>query len=386
MSTIAIILAAGSGSRFSAENPKQYAFVNEKTVLRHAVEKFLTVKEIDNVIVVIREQDIELYKNSTLDLNLLSPVIGGPTRQASVNNALKALVGLNPKQVLIHDAARPGVNEHIIKDVINKLDRFNAVDVGINLDDTLKTKTDFSLHDRSKFYLTQTPQGFIFQDILKLHEQYIDENFTDDISLALKAGLEIGLVKGTKLNVKITTMDDLKYYEFMTKTNTTYIPRIGYGFDIHAFKESNNGIQTIRIGGIEIPFHKQFNAHSDGDVVLHAITDAILGALGEKDIGMLFSPHDERWRNANSTIFLEHANQLLIDQKGYISNIDITIVAEHPKLFEYKQLIKEKIASVLKIDSNRIAVKAKTSEKLGFVGREEGISVSAACLIMLPEE
>ncbi|KIE05949.1 Bifunctional enzyme IspD/IspF [Candidatus Jidaibacter acanthamoeba] len=386
MKNIALIVASGLGIRVNASIPKQYLKLGNTSILKLTLLKFINHPKIDAVRVVINLEHHDLYCEATkgLEDKLLPPARGGERRQDSVRNGLQSL-SLLPgiKNILIHDAARPFISEEVISNVLKKLELLKAVDTGISLKDTLKSKHPNAIYNRDNFYLTHTPQGFDFQTILKLHNKYQEHIFTDDISLCIEEGIEVGFVESNAQNIKITTPECLTYGGLIMQQN--YITRVGYGFDIHKFQPALDQNNTIKLCAIEVPFNKSLSAHSDGDVALHAITDALLGAMGEDDIGMYFPPTDEKWKNTDSTIFLKHAYMLLTDKGGIINNIDVTIVTEKPKLMNFKDMMRKKIAELLNISNNQVSVKAKTSEKLGFVGREEGISVSAVCAITLPK-
>ncbi len=386
MGNVVLIVASGLGTRLNTAIPKQYLLLGGSSILKLTILKFLNHHKIDKIKVVIHEKHKELYDEAIkgIDDKLLPPSWGGEVRQDSVRNGLNDLIECGPEKVLIHDAARPFVSEEIISNVLKQLELYEAVDTGISVKDTLKSKNPTAIYNRDNFYLTHTPQGFNFKTILELHNKYKGKPFTDDIGLCIEEGINIGFVESNSQNIKITTKDCLTYARFIMQEN--YIVRVGYGFDIHKFREpKEKEYNTIKLCGINIPFDKSLSAHSDGDAALHAITDALLGAMGEEDIGMFFPPTDNKWKNADSTIFLNHAYKLLTEKGGVINNIDITIVIEKPKLMNYKNSMRKKIAELLRISNNQISVKAKTSEKMGFVGREEGISVSAVCLVMLPK-
>lgn len=383
MKRIAVILAGGSSKRLGSTLAKPYLPLNGMPMLRHAILAFLNHPQIDAIQCVIRPQDQELYQQATQGLSLLPVAYCGVERQQSVFNALVALEAQGIEEVLIHDAARPLVEQDIITKVIAKLAQYNAVDVGMEVIDTIKMKDSYQVLDRNQLYATQTPQGFKFDMIYMLHKKYASSSFTDDIAIAILEGEEIGLVQGSKRNFKITTMDD--YYLAQKLGASPLLPKVGFGFDIHAFSEKKPNSKGLMLAGINVPFEREFIAHSDGDVVLHALTDAILGALGEEDIGMYFPPSEAKWRGMASDYFLNFALSKVQERGGIISNVDINIVAEKPKLMEHKDLMRKKIAELLKINNTQVSVKAKTSERLGFVGREEGISVSVVCMLLLPE-
>jgi 2-C-methyl-D-erythritol 4-phosphate cytidylyltransferase/2-C-methyl-D-erythritol 2,4-cyclodiphosphate synthase len=375
----ALIVAAGFGLRLGSDMPKQYLTIGRRTLLEICVRKFLQHPSIDGVKVVIANEHEGLYKKAMNGLHLLPHTLGGSTRKESVKNGLEALREYSPAKVLIHDAARPLVSNQLIEDVLQALDNFEAVDVTMPIADTIKSNKDgANALDRDTMYLTQTPQGFIFDKIFKLHRQFEDENFTDDISLAIKGGLEIGLVQGARSNFKITNKEDLEMAKKLLTKDVEI--RIGQGFDVHEVKDGNG---PIPLCGIMIPANKNVIAHSDGDVALHALMDAVLGALALGDIGDHFPPSDMKWKNADSKDLLKHVKSLMDGNKAKISNIDITILCEEPKIKPYKKQMIECICKILELEENQVSVKATTTEKLGFIGRQEGIAAQAACTLKL---
>lgn len=376
MKTIAIILAAGNGSRFEKQTPKQYTQVHGETILNKAIKAFLSVEKIDAIQVVISDSHIPLYKSTVLDHKKLLPYcIGGDTRKDSSYLGLKAIEHLSPLKVLIHDAARPYVTKNIITQVIEKLSEYDAVDVGAPVTDTIKQLSSLdkplkiSSLKRDTLYATQTPQGFIYKHILSEHEKLNHTHITDDISLMLQKDYKVGLVEGIQENLKITYKCDIEN-----------IMRIGTGFDTHKF-DDKEGINYIMLCGIKIPHTHKIIAHSDGDVALHALTDALLGAIACGDIGDHFPPTDAKWKNADSASFLMHANSLVKQQKGCIQNIDITIIAQKPQISPYKEVMRQRVAEILEISISQVSVKATTTEGLGFTGRKEGIAAQASCII-----
>ncbi len=373
MKNIALIVAGGNGTRLGNSIPKQYLKINGESILRKTIEKFLNCPSIDAVKVVIAKDHEELYQAATTGLKLLPFSIGGNTRQESVFNGLKDLSELSPSHVLIHDAARPFVTNDIIYNVINMLEIYKAVDVGIAPKDTIKLQgEDISTLDRSKLYQTQTPQGFHYETIYALHKHNQGLNATDDITLALDAGIKVGVANGDYKNIKITTSEDLPMQP---------INKVGMGFDVHKFDTENKGDFTVPICGIHIPHTYKVLAHSDGDVGIHALMDAMLGTAALGDIGEHFPPSDMKWKDADSCKLLAHVDSLIKAKGGEIQNADITIICEKPKVLKYKKEMQKKLAQVLKIDENLINIKATTTEKLGFTGRGEGIAAQAVCSI-----
>ncbi len=380
MTTIALIVAAGSGSRTGLDFPKQYLRIGEKAVLAIAADAFLKHSGIDAVQVIINPRDEDLYREATTDRDLLPWVAGGETRQMSVRNGLEALTDMKPDNVLIHDAARPFLSPELIDRCLAALEKHPAVLPAMPMVDTLKSIDGGSVTgtiDRETVAAAQTPQSFHFQAILEAHRSYADQQVTDDIALAELAGLPVSWIMGEASNRKITTAEDI---EAMTEKPLTDI-RTGLGFDVHAFEEGN----SVWLGGVEIPHDRSLKGHSDADVALHALTDALLGAIGDGDIGTHFPPSDEQWKGASSDRFLAHAGSLIKDRNGVIGNVDLTIICEQPKIGPHRQAIRNRISEILDLDVSRISIKGTTTEKLGFTGRKEGIAAQAIATVRLPE-
>jgi 2-C-methyl-D-erythritol 4-phosphate cytidylyltransferase/2-C-methyl-D-erythritol 2,4-cyclodiphosphate synthase len=392
----ALILAGGSGSRVGAGIPKQYLTVGGTPVIRRTVEAFLSHPAIDTVQIVIGAEDSDLCTNALTGLDIPRPVTGGATRQESGRRGLEALEDSNPDHVLIHDAARPFVDHATIDRVIIALDSAPAVLPAVPVADTLKRGTGTppvvaATVDRQDVWRAQTPQGFRFAEILAAHRAAAGQEMTDDTAIAEHAGLAVSLVPGNEDNFKITTQDDLQRAERMTRAMTGET-RIGTGFDVHAFADGGadgsadgdaDGDKVI-LCGIEIPHDRALEGHSDADVALHAVTDALLGAIAEGDIGSHFPPSDPQWRGAPSRVFLEHAASLVTGRNGSIGNIDLTIVCEAPKVGPHRDAMRQSLSEILNIEPGRISVKATTTEKLGFTGRGEGIAAQAAVTVRLP--
>ncbi|WP_340151531.1 bifunctional 2-C-methyl-D-erythritol 4-phosphate cytidylyltransferase/2-C-methyl-D-erythritol 2,4-cyclodiphosphate synthase [uncultured Sneathiella sp.] len=383
MTTIALIVAAGKGLRTGMSFPKQYAEIAGKTILRRCIDAFLDHPSVDNICVVVSEADMELYDEATKDLDLLPAVIGGAERQKSVRNGLESLTDLSPEFVLIHDAARPFVSEALISRCIDKLQTGQAVLPALPLIDSLKTFSDGRITgsvNRDEIVAAQTPQGFAFAHILAAHRTFDGENLTDDTALAARAGIEVLMVEGEPINFKITTAEDMAAAERHILKSLGDI-RTGYGFDVHAFEDG----KSVWLGGIEIPHQKKLKGHSDADVALHALTDALLGAIAAGDIGVHFPPSDPEWKGAASESFLSHAARLVAKKGGVVSHVDLTIICEEPKIGPHRAAMAERIADILQIQSDRVNVKGTTTEKLGFTGRGEGIAAQAVATVRLPE-
>jgi 2-C-methyl-D-erythritol 4-phosphate cytidylyltransferase/2-C-methyl-D-erythritol 2,4-cyclodiphosphate synthase len=378
-----LIVAAGRGSRFGGPLPKQYAPLAGRPVLAHTVEAFRRHGGIHQIRVVIHPDDRALYESAVADLDLAPPIAGGATRQDSVRLGLEALEAGADDIVLIQDAARPLTSTAVIDRTIAALKETPGAIAALPVRDTVK-RADASGHiaatvDRTGLWRAQTPQGFRFQDILDAHRSVAGEDITDDAAVAERAGLKVALVMGEEDNFKITTADDLARAESLTRARLGDV-RVGQGFDVHQLVAGDH----VWINGIRIPHDRTLLGHSDADVGLHALTDAILGALGNGDIGSHFPPTDERWRGADSSRFLAHAGDLVKAKGGVIAHCDVTVICERPKIGPHRTAMIARIAEILGLAEDRVSVKATTTEKLGFTGRGEGIAVQAVATIRLP--
>ena len=380
MTSIALIVAAGSGTRSGLGFPKQYLKLGQQTVLEKSIRAFLDHDGVDHVLVVINPDDTELYNDAVKGLDIFPPVFGGATRQESVFNGLKALTEYQPNKVLIHDAARPFVDKSLISSCLKALEDNDAVLPALPLIDTIKSVEGLVVTgtiDRTTLVAAQTPQCFNFEAIYNAHQKFSDQSVTDDIALAEIAGFTVTWIAGSLENIKITTADDIKALTMKTLTDV----RTGLGYDVHAFDKNCD----LWLGGVQIPHEKGLKGHSDADVALHAITDALLGAIGDGDIGLHFPPNDPKWKGASSDQFLAHAANRLREKEGIIANIDLTIICEAPKISPYRSKMREKISEILDISIDRVSVKGTTTEKLGFTGRKEGIAAQAVATVRLPE-
>ncbi len=389
---IALITACGRGNRFNQGEgiPKQYMPLAGLPMLRHSILAFLNHPQIDEVICVIHPDDIKLYDETVKGLDLLNPVFGGDTRQASIRRGLEQLRDYNPDKVLIHDGVRPFVSKRIISGILEKLKTHPAVIPAITVEDTLKKIDDNKIEwtlERENLWRAQTPQGFIFDDILNSHIAFKDLSFTDDSALNEYAGIPVAIVAGSQNNFKITTEEDYDRAKALLPSminNVKEEVRCGCGFDVHGFREiQQHENPTIKIAGVEIEFNKKIDAHSDGDVAIHALMDALLGAVGAGDIGEHFPPSDNRWHDCDSSEMLKIVLQILQKNSASISNIDLTIIAEEPKISKYKDSMKNQLSTILNIATSRINIKATTCEKLGFIGRNEGIACQAIATLTL---
>ncbi len=351
--------------------------------MRWSVDAFLAHPAVDRVQIVYNREDEALYRNAVAGLNLPPPVEGGETRQDSVRNGLKALTEDVPAKVLIHDGARPIIPSPLIDRVIAALDDGPAAIPALPVSDTLKRGSHHIVSatvDRTDLWRAQTPQGFHFGAIYEMHDAAAGGSYSDDAAVAEAGGIPIKIVAGAEENVKITTEDDLRRVDrWIGSASET---RVGSGFDVHRFGPGD----SVRLAGIDIAHNQSLLGHSDADVVLHSVTDAILGALGAGDIGEHFPPSDPAWQNADSRHFLRHAAELMAARNGRIAHLDITVICERPKLSPHRAAMAASLAGMLGLSPERVSIKATTTEGLGFTGRGEGIAAQATATLMLPNE
>jgi len=379
-----IIPASGTGERFGYSTPKQYAMLGSKPILRHTIEAFLKCKNCASIQIVINPDHEALYNDAVKDLDIAPPIYGGTTRKESVYEGLKALkTSQNPAptdKILIHDAARPLITQADIQNIVKALDTHQAATLATPIQDTLRK--DQNTVDRENLWSLQTPQGFHFQTIFDAHDNNANLKATDDTSLVSASNIAIELIQGSKTNIKITTPEDLKMAEKLLETNTQPQIRTGMGFDVHAF-EAPNVDRDLILCGIKIDHPQGLKGHSDADVGLHALTDALLGAIGEGDIGTHFPPSDPTFKDMDSAIFLEKIRALLQTHNAEIINLDVTLICEHPKITPHREAMQNRIAEILDITSSQVNVKATTTEGLGFTGRREGIAAQAIATLQI---
>jgi 2-C-methyl-D-erythritol 4-phosphate cytidylyltransferase/2-C-methyl-D-erythritol 2,4-cyclodiphosphate synthase len=356
-------------------------------VIRPTLNAFLGHPQVDAVQPVIHPDDADAFGAATAGLkNLLPPVWGGTTRQASVRAGLEALRATAPDFVLIHDAARPFLTDGLITRAIAAAQQHGAAVPAIAIADTVKRIDAHELVsetlDRSRLRTVQTPQAFAYGLISDLHRRAAAagrEDFTDDAALAEWAGHRVSVFAGEIGNVKLTTNDDFARAEALRSASLADV-RIGNGFDVHAFADGDH----VMLGGVRIAHSRGVTGHSDADVALHALVDAILGALAEGDIGTHFPPSDPQWRGASSDRFLSFACERVRAREGLIAHLDVTVVCEAPRVSPHRDAMRARIAAIAGIAIDRVAVKATTSEKLGFTGRGEGIVAMATATVRLP--
>jgi 2-C-methyl-D-erythritol 4-phosphate cytidylyltransferase/2-C-methyl-D-erythritol 2,4-cyclodiphosphate synthase len=386
----AIVVAAGRGERAAGGAttlPKQYREVAGVPVLSRTIRALLATPAVSHVLPVIHADHQPLYDRLKLaDPKLLPPVVGGVNRQASVRAGLEALEGFAPDQVLIQDAARPFVDASVVDAVLSALASFEGAVPAMPVTDTLKRSHDGrrvdASEDRSVLFAAQTPQGFRYPSILAAHRKAatLAREFTDDAAVAEWAGLSVALTPGSSRNIKITLPDDFLRAERLLGGDME--TRVGTGFDVHPFEPG----EFVTLGGVRIPHGRRLSGHSDADAALHALADALYGALGEGDIGTHFPPSDPQWRGADSAGFLSHAAGLVRARKGRIVNLDLTLVCEAPRIGPHVGAMRERIGAICTIPASRVAVKATTSERMGFTGREEGIVAMATASVEVPRE
>ncbi|MEQ8265660.1 MAG: bifunctional 2-C-methyl-D-erythritol 4-phosphate cytidylyltransferase/2-C-methyl-D-erythritol 2,4-cyclodiphosphate synthase [Parvibaculum sp.] len=375
MKVAALIVAAGRGSRAGPGAPKQYRQLAGQPVLRRTLLAFTSHPGISNVLAVIHDADADAYEAAATGLGgLLPPAHGGDTRQSSVRTGLEALAAAKPDAVLIHDGARPLISAQLISDCLAALATHDGVQAGLPVTDTIRKAWNGMAGEtleRDGLWRAQTPQGFRFEVILDAHRRMASVNHTDDVAVAVAAGVDVAMVEGDEDNIKITSSSDLERAERILMRGVE--TRTGAGFDVHRFGPGNH----IWLCGVKVPHDAGLIGHSDADAGLHAITDAILGAIAAGDIGAHFPPSDPRWKGASSDIFLAHAAKLAKDAGARISHIDLTIICERPKVGPHAAAMRERIAGILGLEEGRVSIKATTTEGLGFTGRGEGLAAQA---------
>jgi 2-C-methyl-D-erythritol 4-phosphate cytidylyltransferase/2-C-methyl-D-erythritol 2,4-cyclodiphosphate synthase len=377
-----IVVAAGKGERAGGELPKQYQRLAGRALLAHTLGAFAGHPKIGPIVVVIDPAHRDLYDAAVAGFSLRDPVAGGRSRQESVLKGLEALEQAAPRTVLIHDAARPFVSHTVIDRVLEALERGPAAIAALPVVDTLKRGRDGNVVgtvDRATLWRAQTPQGFHFEAILAAHRAAAGRELTDDAAIMEAAGVPVALVAGSEENVKVTTPEDIARAE-RTLAQTLADVRVATGFDVHTFGPGDH----IMLCGIKVPHTHGLVGHSDADVGLHAITDAILGAIAAGDIGQHFPPSDPRWKGADSSRFLAHAASLVAARGGVIAHVDLTIICERPKVGPHRGAMQARVAEILGLPLDRVGIKATTTEGLGFTGRSEGIAAQAAATLRLP--
>jgi 2-C-methyl-D-erythritol 4-phosphate cytidylyltransferase/2-C-methyl-D-erythritol 2,4-cyclodiphosphate synthase len=382
----AIVVAAGRGLRAGGDVPKQYRSLHGQPVIVPSLAAFVRHEGVSLVQPVIHPDDAALFAAATGGFELRPPVPGGATRQASVRAGLEALVEARPDIVLIHDAARPFASPALIARAIAATAETGAAIPVIAVADTVKTVDAWGVVtgtlDRTQLRLVQTPQAFAFKSILDAHRRAAAagrDDFTDDAALAEWAGYRVATFDGEAANVKLTTNEDFARAEAIKLAELGDV-RTGFGFDVHQFGDGDH----VMLGGVRVPFHRGLAGHSDADVVLHALVDALLGAISDGDIGVHFPPSDPQWRGASSDRFLAFAVERVRARGGRISHLDITVVCEAPRVGPHRDAIRARVAGIAGLPLARVAIKATTSEKMGFTGRGEGMVAFANATVRLP--
>ncbi len=379
----ALIVAAGQGQRAGGAVPKQFQALLGQSVLARSVAAFARLGEIDLIQIVTTAERSSETQSALEGVAYLPFAIGGATRQDSVRNGLEALEPHRPDFVLVHDAARPLVTDGLIRRVIAALDAGARAAVPLlPLSDSLKRKEEDNWATVSRhggLYRAQTPQGFHFEELLAAHREYRWASVTDDMGIAERADLPVAHVEGEETNLKITTEEDFALAARLLRGAMSEF-RTGQGFDAHRFAQGDH----VWLCGVKIAHDAALEGHSDADAGLHALTDAILGALGAGDIGRHFPPSDEKWRGAPSSLFVSHAARLVAEAGGAVVHCDVTLICEQPKIAPHREMMRARIAEILRIDVSRVSVKATTTEGMGFIGRGEGLVAQAIATLRLP--
>jgi len=387
MQIAAVIVAGGRGHRAGAGAPKQYRLLGGEPLLRRTLRTFDAHAAVNRIVPVIHPDDAKDYALASQGCGpkCRAPVFGGETRQLSVFAGLNALATSAPDFVLVHDAVRPFFTQALLDRAVGIARTAEAAVPVTPVTDTVKRVGEngnvLATLDRNELRLTQTPQIFSYAKLLEAHRRAAAQNlrdFSDDAALMEWAGIPVATFPGESGNVKFTTAEDFLRAE--AQSGAPFEFRNGTGFDVHAFGPGDH----VTLGGVRIPHAKGLSGHSDADVLLHALTDAVLGAIGEADIGQHFPPTDEKWRGASSDIFLQHAIGLMRKSGGSLVNLDATLLCEAPKAGPHRNAMRERIAAIAGIGIDRVAVKATTTEKLGFLGRGEGIAAMASATVRLP--
>lgn len=394
MKTAAVIVAAGRGERAgqSSEGPKQYRRIGNQAVLMRTLTTFLQCDAIGRIVVVIHPDDKALYQAACpLTDPRIRVVIGGPTRQESTHLGLLALESDKPDYVMIHDGVRPFVTQDLLIRIIENLSPSIGVLPALAVSDTLKQANNDGMIDktipRAGLYAAQTPQAFPYASMLEAHSKAIQAgftDFTDDAAIAEWHGLDVTIIEGSPDNTKLTWAKDIEMANQRLSNEQVFFPdvRTGNGYDVHAFEAGD----FVTLCGVEIPFEKKLSGHSDADVGFHALTDALLATRGAGDIGKHFPPSDPQWKGAASHIFLRFAVKLVREAGGRITNTDVTLICEEPKIGPHRPAMTASLAKILNISKDRISVKATTNEKLGFLGRGEGIAALVTATVVYPGE
>ena len=398
MDLVYIILAAGSSERFKTKNvsiDKQFYFINGKSILEICVENFIKLNLDIKIFLVVSKKR---YKDATKicnKYNLQLPIIGGKNRQESVYNALKVVNNYKPKSVIIHDAAIPYINKKLVASLISYLkDDFSCVVPTLKISDAIienKPNKKIKYLNKNNYLLLQTPQICDFENLLMTHKKVAKKKiYADDSSLLMENGFKVKYIEGDPKSLKITYQEDLHLVKSILKNQhmRNYITKNGIGYDVHKLIKinSNTKDKKLILGGLKIDNGYFLKGHSDADVLLHAITDSIYGALNENDIGYHFPPTDNKWKNCDSFEFLKHALSRLKEKKAELIHIDSVIITETPKILDYVDEIKNKISNSTGINKEILSIKGKSNEGIGFIGRKEGIAVFSNTTIKIADD
>lgn len=373
---VALVVAAGRGRRFGPGAPKQYRILGGRTVLERSLRVFLEHPAIDRVQAVIHRDDRALYDDATAGLDLPEPAFGGPTRQSSVRLGLEALAVRPPRRVAIHDAARPLVDADAVSRALAALASHAGAVAATPVRDTLKRlagETVVETIPRESLWRARTPQAFRFADILAAHRAVTETDLPDDAAVAERAGLSVTAVECAADNLKIATEEDLALAERLLPRTL----RVGSGFDVHRFGPGDG----VTLCGVTIPHDRRLIGHSDADVALHAVADALLGAVAAGDIGALFPSGDPRWAGRDSAFFLRRSCEAVADASGRVLHVDLTLICERPRIAPYRAAMRERLAALLRLPDGAVSVKATTTDGLGFAGRVEGIAAQATATV-----
>jgi 2-C-methyl-D-erythritol 4-phosphate cytidylyltransferase/2-C-methyl-D-erythritol 2,4-cyclodiphosphate synthase len=389
-----LIAAAGTGTRTGLDLPKQYAEIGGKAILRHTVDAFYAIDGLQSITVVIAPDAAGMCHDALNDLLGVNFVDGGDCRKSSVYNCLMSLSNVKDDEViLIHDAARPFVHSCEISALLKVFDKYDAATLACPVSDTIRRGMDQpnilgDIIERDGLWAIQTPQAFRYGLICKAHKNADPaQSYTDDTALVSALGTDVAIVPAGRQNFKITDAADIEIAQMMIEGRQamqTHI-RTGTGFDVHAFV-SKTADRPLMLCGVDVPHDKALGGHSDADVGLHALTDALLGAIGAGDIGDHFPPSDPQWKDKDSAHFLAHAVQMLVSAGGSIHNLDVTLICEEPKLSAHKQAMKARVAGICNVSEEQVNIKATTTEQLGFTGRKEGIAAQAVATVSFPCE
>lgn len=390
-----VIVAGGRGERAgqAAEGPKQYRPVGGRAVIAYTLQAFAAHPSIDAIAVAIHPDDAKLFRNASAGIadGRILAVHGGVTRQASTLAALRSLRDIAPQAVLVHDAVRPFTDAGLISRVVDAVEDWRGALPALPVADTLKRADDSGAVQetvpREGLHAAQTPQGFPYKLLLDAHERAAAEgrnDFTDDAAIAEWAGIPVKIVAGSSDNVKLTWAKDIEMADLRLSSNRGSFPdiRTGNGYDVHSFEPGDH----VVLCGVKIPHREKLSGHSDADVGLHALTDALLATCGAGDIGTHFPPSELRWKGANSRLFVEHAASLVRARGGRIANADVTLICESPKIGPHRDAMQDAMAQMLRISPERVSVKATTNERLGFIGRGEGIAAIATASVVFAGE